>query len=442
MTLAFALMRQSIEAEVYEQADALHEVGAGLVLWPNAIKALDALGLVDAARAVSVPFGDSEIRTWRGDLLTHLALPRTTEPIGALIYRTQLLALLSKAFTAQPPRLGARCQSVTQDASGVTAHFTNGTMARGDVLIGCDGIHSTVRAQLFGDVPMRYAGYAVWRGTSHVPAESFMEAGTGITGGSDSAARIGNGAVHSKSIVGGNVSNSSSVDVNNNIGSDDTPPGTEMWGRGLRFGYRVTTPGSVYWYATANVPEHQPDDPAGRQKYLLKRFTGWHAPVETILRGSDDAHILHSDIYNVAPLPHWNVGRVTLLGDAAQALTPNLGQGACQAIEDAVVLADLLGQAQSPECSFAWMQDQYELENDGVPGSAVSASRIQTALYSYEAKRLPRVTAIARQARRLGEIGQWENGLLRAVRDRAVALLPPAIQQRQMSWLFHFDPER
>ncbi len=400
MALAVALMRQDIEAEVYEQADALHEVGAGLVLWPNAIKALDALGLVAAVRAVSVPFGDSEIRTWRGDLLTHLSVPRTMEPTGALIYRTQLLALLCNAFTAGAPHLGAHCESVTQDASGVTARFANGTKARGDVLIGCDGIHSTVRAQLFGDVPMRYAGYAVWRGTSHVPSDP-----------------------HGESI------------------KDDAPPGTEMWGRGLRFGYRTTTPGSVYWYATANVPEHQPDDPAGRQKYLLKRFTGWHTPVETILRGSDDAHILHSDIYNVKPLPHWSVGRVTLLGDAAQALTPNLGQGACQAIEDAVILADLLGQAQSPDCSFAWMQDPHEIENGGVPGSAVSASLIQTALQSYEAKRLSRVTAIARQARRLGEVGQWENGLLRAVRDRAVTLLPHAIQRRQMSWLFHFDLE-
>ncbi len=400
MALAVALMRQGIEAEVYEQADALHEVGAGLVLWPNAIKALDALGLVGALRAASVPFGDSEIRTWRGDLLTRLIVPRTTQPSGALIYRTQLLALLSNAFTAGNVRLGAHCQSVTQDASGVTAHFANGATARGDVLVGCDGIHSTIRAQLFGDVPMRYAGYAVWRGTSHVPADPHTE----------------------------------------NI-KDDVPPGTEMWGRGLRFGYRVTTPGSVYWYATANVPEHQPDDLAGRREYLLKRFQGWHTPVQTILRGSDDAHILHSDIYNVKPLPQWGVGQVTLLGDAAQALTPNLGQGACQAIEDAVTLAHRLGQAASPDCPFAWMQDSYELENPTAPGSGVSASLIQAALYGYESRRLPRVTAIARQARRLGEIGQWENGLLSAVRDRAVALLPDVLQQRQMTWLFHFDPD-
>ena len=410
MALAVALEQAGVACEVYEQADALREVGAGLVLWPNAIKALDALGLVEAVRAASVPFGDSEIRTWRGDLLTRLALPRSGEPMGALIYRTQLLALLCAAYTAGTVQLGAHCQTVTQDADGVTAHFADGRTARGDVLIGCDGIHSTVRAQVFGDTPARYAGYAVWRGTSKVETDPH---------------------------------------TNTALLNNDPPPGVEMWGRGLRFGYRATTPGSVYWYATANRPEHAgDDDPNGRQKYLLDRFHDWYSPVLSILRGSDDAHILHSNIYNVTPLPHWSKGRVTLLGDAAQALTPNLGQGACQAIEDAVILAHLLGRV-TPSPSLASRADAQIIQPTRAAQSAVqdavaqsiSASVLQTVLQTYEQKRRRRVVAIAARARHLGAVGQWEHGVMRAIRNRAVTLLPRALQQRQMAWLFRFDPD-
>jgi 2-polyprenyl-6-methoxyphenol hydroxylase-like FAD-dependent oxidoreductase len=362
MALAVALRQQSVEVEVYEQADALREVGAGLVLWPNAMTALDTLGLVPALRAVSAPFGDSEIRDWQGALLTRLITPDLPGLVpGALIYRTQLLDVLAHAFSADVAHLNARCVHVQQDSGGVTAEFADGSTATGDVLIGADGIHSVVRQALFGDVPMRYAGYTVWRGTSNVPIEQ--------------------------------------------------PIGLEMWGKGRRFGCRTTTPGRVYWYATANTPEHVPEDERGRRLELLTRFQGWHAPVEAILNGSDDAHILRNPIYNMARLKQWSVGRITLLGDAAHALTPNLGQGACQAIEDAVILARLLGHC----------------------------ADVETTLKMYEARRMARVYAIAARARRLGEIGQWENRLAREVRNRLAQSLPTRLRQRQMEWLFRFE---
>ena len=362
MALALALRQQSVAAEVYEQADALREVGAGLVLWPNAMAALDTLGLVPALRAVSVGFGDSEIRDWRGELLTRLVTPELPDLVpGALIYRTQLLDVLAHALGPDVVRLGAHCVQARQDKSGVTACFADDKSVTGDALIGADGIHSVVRQQLFGDAPMRYAGYTVWRGTSNVAVEQ--------------------------------------------------PIGLEMWGRGARFGCRTTTPGRVYWYATANAPEHAPEDPRGRRAELLTRFGGWHSPVETILNHSDDAHILRNPIYNMARLNRWSRGRITLLGDAAHALTPNLGQGACQAIEDAVHLARLLP----------------------------AHSDVETALQAYEKRRMARVYAIAAHARRLGEVGQWENGLARQVRNRLVQTIPARLRQRQMEWLFRFD---
>ena len=365
MALAVALRQQSIEAEVYEQADELREVGAGLVLWPNALKALDTLGLVPAIRAVSVPFRESEIKTWQGELLTRLTSSELQDAHtgGELIHRTQLLKVFADCLNPADVRLGCCCASFEQNQSGVTTRFRNGQSANGDLLIGADGIHSVVRHQLFGDVSMPYAGYVVWRGITD-------------------------------------------IDIHQ-------PVGTESWGKGMRFGCRTTTQGRTYWYATANMPAHQPDNPNGRRAELLARFHDWHTPIPAILQATEEAHILRSDIANVAPLKQWSVGRVTLLGDAAHALTPNLGQGACQAIEDAVTLARLLKHSAS----------------------------IEAALQTYQERRMRRVYAVANRARRLGEVGQWENPLARTLRNFAVKHHPDALQQRQMRWLFHFDPD-
>ena len=370
MALAVALRQQSIDAEVYEQADELREVGAGLVLWPNALKALDTLGLVPAIRAVSVPFRESEIKTWRGELLTRLTSPELQDAHtgGALIHRTQLLKVFADCLNSANVHLGACCMDVEQNESGVTARFDNGQSASGDLLIGADGIHSVVRHQLFGNVAMAYAGYVVWRGITD-------------------------------------------VDIHQ-------PVGTESWGRGMRFGCRTTTQGRAYWYATANMPAHQPDDPHGRKAELLARFHNWHPPIPAIVQATEEAHILRSDIVNVAPLKQWSQGRVTLLGDAAHALTPNLGQGACQAIEDAVTLAHLLKRFDSTENS---------------------KDAIESALRIYEIRRSKHVYAVAKRAQRLGEVGQWENGCARSLRNFVVKHHPDALQQRQMRWLFHFD---
>ncbi len=257
----------------------------------------------------------------------------------------------------------ACCTGFEQNGNSVTARFRNGQIAQGDLLIGADGIHSLVRHQMFGDVPMSYAGYVVWRGITD-------------------------------------------VDISQ-------PVGTESWGKGMRFGCRTTTQGRAYWYATANMPAHQPDDPRGRKAELLARFCDWHTPIPAIVQATNEAHILRNDIVNAAPLKQWSIGRASLLGDAAHALTPNLGQGACQALEDAVTLARLLKRSPS----------------------------IEAALQAYQERRRKHVYAVANRARRLGEVGQWENPLARSLRNFVVKHHPEALQQRQMRWLFHFDPE-
>jgi 2-polyprenyl-6-methoxyphenol hydroxylase-like FAD-dependent oxidoreductase len=208
------------------------------------------------------------------------------------LHRAELLDALHRAAGPDVVRLGARCVGLVQDAMAVTARFEDGREARGDLLIGADGLRSAVRSVLFGTDPPRYGGYSAWRAVTRFDP-----------------ARL--------------------------------TPG-ETWGRGRRFGQWGMTGGRAYWYATESVPAGQGDPPEGRKQGLLALFCGWHEPVEDLIEATDESAILRNDVYDRPALHRWSVGRATLLGDAAHPMTPDMGQGACQAIEDAVILADCL----------------------------------------------------------------------------------------------------
>jgi 2-polyprenyl-6-methoxyphenol hydroxylase-like FAD-dependent oxidoreductase len=175
-------------------------------------------------------------------------------------------------------------------------------------------------------------------------------------------------------------------------------------GRGARFGMAPILGGRAYWYATQNMPEGAPAPAVGHKQHLLGLFRGWHAPVEALIAATDEAAILHHDIHDLPPLERWGMGRVTLLGDAAHAMTPNLGQGACQALEDAVVLArHLRGVANMP-----------------------------AALRAYETERIARTAPIVRQARMVGAVGQWSNPLACGLRDQLMKRVLAHMQKGQL----------
>jgi 2-polyprenyl-6-methoxyphenol hydroxylase-like FAD-dependent oxidoreductase len=178
----------------------------------------------------------------------------------------------------------------------------------------------------------------------------------------------------------------------------------EYWGRGARFGIAPLSGGRVYWFATRNAPANTREAPEAMQARLLALFRDWCAPIPDILAATDPAAILHNDIADRPPLAQWRVGRVTLLGDAAHPMTPNLGQGACQALEDAVVLANCL---------------------DG-------ATDLSAALQAYERLRIPRTSQIVRQSRRIGQVGQWQHPLACALRDALTRYVLARAQNRQL----------
>jgi 2-polyprenyl-6-methoxyphenol hydroxylase-like FAD-dependent oxidoreductase len=365
LAAAVALRQAGIEAVVYERATELREVGAGLILWPNALRALDLLGLAAAVRSVSLPAGGSALLSREGARLldgpTGEMLQRHFHTPAAAVHRAELLGVLWQALGEGVVHLGARCTGFRQEKGGVTALFDGGAEAHGDLLIGADGLRSAVRAQMVGAGGLRYAGYTAWRGVAEFrlePDEWF-----------------------------------------------------ESWGRGERFGAGPLTRGRVYWYATANTPEGAADAPNGRKRELLDRFQDWHAPTTALIEATEETAILRNDIYDRDPLPRWSEERVTLLGDAAHPTTPNIGQGACQALEDAVVLARSLSES----------------------------ADIAAAFRAYEARRLARTRAITMLSRRIGWMAQWQNPAACWLRDRLMASVPASLRRKQMDRWFRFE---
>jgi 2-polyprenyl-6-methoxyphenol hydroxylase-like FAD-dependent oxidoreductase len=348
-----------VAVEVYERAPELGEVGAGLSLWANALHALDRLGVGEAIRRRGLPGTAGAIRTWRGETLLAPSadrIPREWGVVVTAVHRADLQATLRAALEPGVVRLGAECTGFAAEGAGVRARFADGRQADGDLLIGADGLGSVTRARLFGDTPPRYSGYTAWRGIT-----------AGAAPRPDSA--------------------------------------FESWGRGRRFGAVPLLDGRVYWFATRNAPPGEPESPAGRTAELLSEFRGWHAPIEALIEATPGAAVLRNDIYDRPPLRRWGEGRITLLGDAAHPMTPNLGQGACQALEDAVVLGDCLR------------------------GTADVAGALRT----YEARRRPRTTTVVERSWRIGRMGQWEHPVACWLRNAAVRAAPAGLHLRQLA---------
>lgn len=356
---AIALRRTGLDVAVYEQAEELRAVGAGLTIWANAIKALRKLGVADAVISAGSKIERGELRTSGGRVLSRShpgeLEQRFGEPTVAL-HRADLHEILLDALPDGTVRLGAKCLGFEEDEEGVSASFSDGQTDRAQLLVGADGIHSVIREQLFPEVKLRYSGYTTWRGV----VQTRDEAALGTT--------------------------------------------SETWGCGARFGIVRIDRERVYWFSTANVEAGRKLSAAESKSFLLEHFKGWHHPVGLLIESTPPEHILHNDIYDIAPMKRWCRGRVALLGDSAHPTTPNMGQGACMAIESSLALARCLRQSDDMEASLS----------------------------RYERERMPRTAWITNQSWRIGRIGQFQNRILCALRDAFVQLAPDSLTIKQI----------
>ena len=363
LTLAALLRRRGRDCIVLERAPRFAPLGAGITLQPNALKALRIGGIDEAIVGRGALMQRMRIRDDRGRVLSSIGAQSLVSNFAATVvgfHRATLHAALMDLVEPSQVRLDAAVRSCGETASGAFVELESGERIEGAALVGADGLRSVVRRELVNDGEPRYSGYTSWRGV----------------------------AARGSLWPAGEMS--------------------ESWGEGARFGLVAIDGERLYWFATANVPAGGGD--AGKAG-LLARFSRWHDPIRAVIEATPDHAILRTDIADRDPIVGWSRGRVTLLGDAAHPMTPNLGQGGCQAIEDAVVL-DLCLSA-TADCAAAFKD--------------------------YEQRRGARTARVVREARRFGRVGQIESALGRSVRDFVVRMAPLSATLRSLRWLYDFD---
>jgi 2-polyprenyl-6-methoxyphenol hydroxylase-like FAD-dependent oxidoreductase len=365
LTAAIALQRIGLQALVYEAAPEIRAVGAGLVLAANAIKAFKKLQIDQAVMAQGRLLDAFSIKDEKGRLITHTDSLATSGKYGAdnfTIHRAHLHQVLRSFLNPEAVQTNKCCVQVARHDGQLLLHFSDGSTTQADYLIAADGIHSPVRRQLVPAAQTRYAGYTCWRAVIANPWPDLNET-------------------------------------------------TETWGPQGRFGIAPLAQGQLYWFACRKARQND----AHLQRYtvadLLHLFGHYHPPIPGILQATHDEHLIQNDIADLAPLPHYAFGNIVLIGDAAHATTPNLGQGACQAIEDAVILADEIQRAPS----------------------------LPEAFRAFENRRRKRTHYVIRQSRLLGDIAQVQNKYAGALRNALLRALPASVRDQQIDKILGVD---
>jgi len=357
LAAAVALRQVDWRVTVLERAARFGEIGAGITLMSNGLRCLDAIGLGEAVRGSGLPMLALGMRTSAGRWLSRIdadgaGMQARMGTTAVVIHRAELHTILRDALPAASLLAGVATTAIIGGADGGPAqvhfrHQDHDAVLHADLVVGADGVHSWIRAQRWPDAPAAvYSGSTTWRAiTTPSPA-----------------------AVTEMSL---------------------------SWGQGTEFGVMPIADGRTYWYAAANADEAQRNLDELRE--LRRRFGTWHEPIPAVLAHTPPQAVLRHDIYRLPELDSYYRGSVVLLGDAAHAMTPNLGQGGGQALEDAIVLA-----------------------------AAVSrASNVATALSQYDHQRRARTQAMSRAATwqlRFGQ--QLHSPIAVAVRNTAVALTP------------------
>ncbi|MDF2718016.1 MAG: hypothetical protein K0R28_4941 [Paenibacillus sp.] len=361
---AIALRNKGFDVDVFEGASRLKESGAGLGVGANAFQAIKRLGLGDKLLGKGKVLQAARIVNEKGALIAKTDSVKVSSLFGTdniTIHRADLLHILAESLPNECIWTNKKCVSVTRHSGGgVTVGFQDGSAVTGDGLIAADGIRSAIRQQLMPEATPRYAGYTCWRSVV-----------AGVPRGYEATAF------------------------------------TETWGSKGRFGIVPLQDDRVYWFACINAVARDPKFAGFRKDGLIRHFEGYHSPIRELLEATDDDALLHNDIYDLKPLNRFAFGSVVLVGDAAHATTPNLGQGAGQAMEDAVFLAECLA----------------------------NHSTVEEAYARFERLRLARTRKIVNTSWTLGKIAQIESKLLCGIRNGLFRAIPARMNERQLRFL-------
>lgn len=365
LSTAIALKKIGIEAVVMEAAPAIKPVGAGLALAANAMRALQKIGIADLVIQAGRELKAFSIYDQKGKLISQTDTDPANSRFGIsnfTIHRADLHQVFLAQLDPANVLTGMRSVDMESDSEGCVVRFDNGDQFRAKYLIVAEGIHSPIRKKLLPTHKIRFSGYTCWRG----------------------------------------------VMDNSDMNIEET---SETWGKNGRFGVTPLAKNQVYWYACINATELNSTLKNLSKSDLEENFKDFHFPIPQVLAGTKPEQIIWNDIIDLEPLPNYAFGNVVLLGDSAHATTPNMGQGACMAIEDAAILASCL--EKNPDPIFAFQE--------------------------FERRRLSRTHKIVEDSRRIGVIAQLENPLLMSFRNFFFRMIPKRMTQKQLEALYQVD---
>ena len=366
-TAMLALQKVGIAAEMFERAAQLKEVGAGIALWTAPFRALERLGVGEKIRQYATPLRFGEFGFASGKFFRRMEMEKV---LGSnfnenfILHRADLHRAILSEIDKNTIHTDHECEKIDQHSDGVKVFFKNGATAEGAILIGADGFNSVVRKTLFGKSPARYSGQTCYRGVADIPA------------------------LRPQVLA-------------------------EIHGSGQRFGIAPINDRRVYWFAAMNAPQKEKDATENRREFLAEKYEDWAFGIPEMISATAD-NILRNDLVDYQPLKTWTNGRVTLLGDAAHPMLPNLGQGACTAIEDGFILAR-------------------NIRQKGVNADA---------LLAYEAERIGRTTRIVNQSWQFGVPLVWTNPAVVWLRNKLFEYAPKSMSENIFRENIRFDVGR
>jgi 2-polyprenyl-6-methoxyphenol hydroxylase-like FAD-dependent oxidoreductase len=302
LSAAIAVQDAGFEVVVLERMNRFLDVGA-FSLWTNAMLAVQKLGLEEVIEQRGGRIDAMELRSSNGRLLRTLPLAEIGRKYGAQtvgVHRADLQDALAERLGRDRVRFAVECVGFDQDNGRVVARLADGGTEEADLLVGADGVESTIRAQLLGPEPAHYPGFTCWRSATKPQSSVATQ-----------------------------------------------PIFFQLYGKGSAFGLFPIGPDTICWYGTTLAPEGAGRNatPTEWRRQALEHFGDWWTPVREVIEGTDDNGVARQDIYDREPTGTWFKGAVALLGDAVHPAPPTLGQGGCMALEDGVVLGRCLREA-------------------------------------------------------------------------------------------------
>jgi 2-polyprenyl-6-methoxyphenol hydroxylase-like FAD-dependent oxidoreductase len=361
LTLAIALEQKGIDATVYEAVSEFKKVGAGIMMANNAMQIYDRLGMAKAVEAAGYPIRKMFVGTNEEKRLSSMVLDDYAEEFkveSTAIHRAALHEVLQAQLEKTKIHFGKRFKEFKMSENQLEISFEDGTRVAADLLIAADGIHSKVRKQLFPNSEERSAYQLCWRGIAEMSLPQAYD-----------------------------------QQIN------------ELWGKGRRFGFVQISENRSYWFAVASFKKQKEEI---LDIDLLDYYASFPQVVKDLIKNTPKDQMPINEIEDLKLMDQFYKGRVCLMGDAAHATTPNMGQGACQAIESAWVLADCLSKCEHYKEAFK----------------------------RYQEIRKSRAQQIVKRSWMVGKLAHWSNPIARALRNSLMRISPAAVQQKQMRKIY------